>query len=383
MACIIFTSFECLRRNVDEALSHITAGINIFKSWRENSGRGPNGPWGQRYPSFESSFVETELAPMLSCLNLASSECSRRPFLDVFLNPVNLDGSLILGESFETVSEARVGLMDLLTAGIRLTQGITAESAFHGEKPIVEALIESGWLSSTLQSWKTAWDNLVRRHQEVWGKEEKSAADFVRLMWHCANIESHTWISGTETAWDPYKAEYEEMIRLAESLLSDPHYFPDEPCRRISADLGMIFPLQVVAWKCRWPLLRRRALALLLQTSKRECLLDADHYHTIFSRIMEYEERYLCLPPGAVPNEDTLPPEHVRVHHFYIAAQPASVLGGNLYAATFLTKPNGLDNEWHCQTEYLDLSVGRVSEAAMISALLPGYKSIGCEFGRP
>lgn len=380
MACIIFTSFECLRRNVDEALNHITGGISLLKSWREKSGGGPNGPWGQRYISFESSFVETELAPILSCLNLAASECGRRPFLDIFLNPVNLDGSLTLGESFETVSEARVGLMDLLTAGIRLTQSITAESTFHREKPIVEALNERGWLGSALQRWKTAWDDLVQQHQEFWGKEEKSAADFVRLIWHCANIESHTWISGTETAWDSYKVEYEEMIRLAESLLSDAHYFPDEPCRRISAELGVIFPLQAVAWKCRWPLLRRRALALLRQTSKRECLLDADHYHTIFSRIVEIEEGLFSLPPGAVPNEDTLPPEHVRVHHFYIAAQPASAMGGNLYAATFLTKPNGLDKEWHYQTEYLDLGVRQVGEAAVSSVLLPGYKSIGCEF---
>lgn len=166
------------------------------------------------------------------------------------------------------------------------------------------------------------------------------------------------------------------------SLLSDSHYFPDEPHRRISADLGIIFPLQVVGWKCRWPRIRRRALALLLQTSKRECLLDADHFHAIFSRIMEYEERSLCLPSGAVP-DDTLPPEHVRVYHFYIATQPTSALGASLYAATFLTKPNGPDKEWHSHTEYLDLSIHQTNEADMISISLPGYRSIGSQLECP
>ena len=73
-------------------------------------------------------------------------------------------------------------------------------------------------------------------------------------------------------------------------------------------------------WKCRWPHLRRRGLVLLLRSPKREWLLEAERYHALFTRVIEFEKSTLSVPFIDTPDEDEedfLPPEHARIHDFY------------------------------------------------------------------
>jgi hypothetical protein len=357
---IVFTCFEFLRGNVEAALIHVTSGINILSTVRRQRGDDASLPRERSYASFESSFLETQLAPILSTLSIATSQFGSHSHA-FFLNPVGTNGSFVFSDAFHSIAEARFGLMDLTTALIKARQDHGRAGA--GPSP---GLLDR--LRHDLEHWKLKFDDLVRRQQASWGKADKNAADVVRIMFRTAHIAISLCSSAAESAWDAHRADFEDIISRAEALLPDREP-TREPTQGFSVELGLTCPLHMVAWKCRWPRIRRRGLALLLRLPKRDFIFDSEHHHAVFSRIMEIEEACLGLAPGALPEEDALPPEHVRVHHFYSVPKPE--LGHHVYAVTFLTKPDGLEKGWHFRTEYLDLDSPQARQVDTENHLAP------------
>ncbi|KAK4123060.1 hypothetical protein N657DRAFT_574109 [Parathielavia appendiculata] len=362
---IIFTCFEFLRGNVEAAVTHVNSGINILGMVRRQaevscSNGSPGGE--QIYPSFESNFVETELAPILSTLSIATSEFGS-PDHGFFLNPVDANGLFVFSDTFDSVAEARCGLIDLTTALIKARHDYIGASTRAGSST---KLLER--LRQDLERWRVKFDDVVRRQQDAWGRRDRDAADVVRIMFLTTRIGTSLCFSDGESAWDSHRAGFEDIVARAEALLSDRNS-SREAAQGFSVELGLTCPLHMVAWKCRWPHIRRRGLALVRRLPKRDFIFDSEHYHAVFSRIMAIEEAHLDLPPGTSPEEDTLPPEHVRVHHFY--SVPRFELGRNIYAVTFLTKPNGLDREWQYRTEYLNLDTLQSLEAGTTGHMAP------------
>lgn len=159
----------------------------------------------------------------------------------------------------------------------------------------------------------------------------------------------------SECEWDIYRDEYEDLIRFADAIFSDRVRFPDELSRTLSLDFDLIFPLHAVAWKCRWPRLRRQGLDLLHRSSRREWLFEAQHYHAIFSRIMETEEASCGRPLGVQPEDEWLPPEHVRVGDFLVDGKPTPPGEIPIYQVTFFSRPQGSDGPLKSVTENMRL----------------------------
>jgi hypothetical protein len=162
-----------------------------------------------------------------------------------------------------------------------------------------------------------------------------------------------------------HRAEYEDLILFADAIFSDRVRFPDELSRTLSLDFGLIFPLHAVAWKCRWPRLRRQGLDLLHRTARREWLFEARHYHAIFSRIMEIEEASCGLPPGVWPDDDWLPPEHVRICDFLVDMKPTPPGEIPIYEVTFFSRPQGIGGPLSSVTERMRLESSQAVQAAV------------------
>ncbi|KAF7589562.1 hypothetical protein BBP40_004141 [Aspergillus hancockii] len=361
VASILFTAFEFLRGNSNAAASHISSGINLLWAWREKTGGRPQVPWGQRSSSFQSHFVETELAPIISLFNVNTSEFSTGTRKKVLLNPVDT-GLLILADEFQTLREVRVAMIDLVTATAGVFQ-LLDENINKGLLPSAELLIIIDGLRRTRDRWKANFDDLVRRQEATWNKEQQDAADVIRLMWYATVMGTTTYRVDCECAWDVHQEDFEEILRIGELIVSDPDRYPDELSKTLSLDFGLLYPLHAVAWKCRWPRVRRRGLDLLRRMPRQEWWYDVDHYHTVFSRIMDIEEAHLDLRDGIVPDEAALIPEHVRVHDFYTVPTLTKVNGYSLYKLKFVTKPHGLEGERHITTEDLWLPAHHEGEA--------------------
>lgn len=358
MASILFTCFEFLRGNAPAAASHITNGVHLLQEWREKTGTRPAGPWGQSHKSFESQFMETELAPILGLFNLNTCEFGPGQRSRIILNAVDEHGLLVLAERFENLREARVALVDIVTSTSVLFNNMD-ESVDKGHVPNTNLVRVFSGIRNNLDRWKANFENLLDRKKATWDKKQKSAADNIHIMWCSTDIGILSYTVETETAWDTHRDSFEEILRLSESLISDTDRYPDDLSKTLSLDLGLIFPLHAVAWKCRWPRLRRRGLDLLLRSPKREWLLDAERYHTLFTRVMEFEESSLPVPFTDTPEaneDDFLPSEHARIHDFYCQPLPDSTTSETgksytLHAVSFETKPDGPRAEPQYHTE--------------------------------
>lgn len=302
--------------------------------------------------------METELAPILSLFNLNTCEFGPGQRTRIILNAVDKQDFLVLPEKFGNLRESRVALVDLVTSTSVLFSNMD-ESIGKGQ-PLDTNLVEvfSG-IRNNLDRWKVKFEELVYHKEATWDKKQRSAADNIRIMWYSTDIGILSYTAGTETTWDARRDSFEEILRLSESLISDTDRYPDDLSRTLSLDLGLIFPLHAVAWKCRWPRLRRRGLNLLLRSPKREWLLDAERYHALFTRVIEIEEAALSVSRMGAPDaneEDFLPPEHARIYDFYCQPLPKGYTSetGKMYTlhvVTFETKPDGPQGEPQYYTE--------------------------------
>ncbi|KAL4984705.1 hypothetical protein BDW68DRAFT_180411 [Aspergillus falconensis] len=353
MASILFTCFEFLRRDSAAAATHIASGINIVRAWRNTSRVLPQGPWGQNYQSYEAYFIETELAPILTLFNLNALEFGEFPRSRIILNAADNRGLRLAGQ-FETLQEARVAFVDLVTASTDLFQRLDNDIA-SGAVPSPDAVTLSEGLREGFRHWKASFNGLLARRESTWSKEERAAAAVIRISRLGAELGLAAYGISSECDWDHRLEDYEEICRFAESLLSDPTHYPDELSKSLSLDLGLIYPLHAVAWKCRHPRLRRKGLELLIRAPRREWLLETQQYYAIFSHIMVLEEEAIGRPESEILAANLLPPEHARIYDFHCVSRPG--LSGDLsrYAVTFKTKPNGIDKPWRYTTHYVHL----------------------------
>ncbi|KAJ6127196.1 hypothetical protein N7523_002808 [Penicillium sp. IBT 18751x] len=366
MINILFTCFEYFQGNTETAAAHIRSGIRLLQDYRETQGASVT-PWGTNYGSFEARFMEMEIAPLLSVFNINVVPTGLKERTYLIMNPVDDCGRVILADRFDTLYEARVGLMDLITSTVyhfkRSESGIQHKHYTGSQKiPIFE------YVQLNLHRWRSCFDDLIRRQEKSWNKTQRRAADMIRIISHSTDFSVKSSQVVGECDWDSNRAMFEELIELTESILSD--RFTDESSRTLALDSGMLFHLHIVAWKCRWPHLRRQGLDLLTRSPRREWQFEAQHYHAIFTRIMEIEEAYLRLPKDQSPANNILPPEHVRIHNFTVATlplQPEKLDESEdpVHAVNFWCKPWGLDGPWGLITEHLQLKSSQRGAAAV------------------
>ncbi|RAK99650.1 Zn(II)2Cys6 transcription factor domain-containing protein [Aspergillus ibericus CBS 121593] len=353
-ASILFASLEFLRQNATAAAAHVVNGLNLVRTWRQHRDR--HSPSG----SYRAHWVDVEMTPILLCFSVNTYEHAglkhliRAPREKVFAHRIDDRGQLMLNRRFSTLPEARLGLLDLILYLIGTFQ--------HWEELNNHAWPQhpdpTSWAVSVRQGadrWKTTFEALVRRKEATWGREERNGLDATRLLWYCIRLGTDRYRFATECGWDNLHAAFEDIIEICERLLADSEHYPDKISRTLNLDCQMLYPLQAVVWKCRWPHIRRRGLDLLRRIPKQELVFSAPNYHTVCSRIMEIEESVFNLPPGTLPNEDMLPPDHVRVYDFVITPTAATTTEHPVYNITFQTFPHGLHGAPHYHTEPLQL----------------------------
>lgn len=366
IACIIFICLEFLRGNVDASLIHIESGAKMLKSWRDKHGY-PKAPWGRGYSSFEADLMETELAPILSWLT-AVLAIFGRPSQAIFLNPVDPEGPFFQYERPNNLLEARAGLVDIVNTGIKFTESIAVEK--YQRDVQAEHAAEKERLDQMLARWNHDFETLIASQWPHWSKSERTAANLMRTTSLTAGMFNDVCLSPDETAWDKHKEKFEQIITLSEAVVQETIACESRVPIRFSFEFGIIPPLHFVAWKCRYPLLRRRVLKMLLTCPRRECLFDTNQFYALFLRVMELEEAALGLEPDQIPGENVLPPEHTRIHHFQVMS---STNTSNVRAVVFLSKSNGLCKPWLRRVEYIDMGATfLLSRSMTFCRWLPG-----------
>jgi hypothetical protein len=360
MAAIIFICLEFLRGNVASAITHIESGIKMLKDWRRKHCAG-RGPFAHSSIAAEAAFIERELVPIFSCLNMLSSLFGRRS-LAIYTN------SLDAGETFESpppavsTAIARVELTDLVNLIVKFIHSI-GESKYKSDVSI-DMIVEQIHLQGLFDKWKCNYEQLLEKEAATQTEHERLGANLIQAISITLKLWLAASLSPDESVWDQYKEEYEKIVYLSQTLVPD----VVDPTKHFSFEMGIIAPLHFVAWKCRWPLVRRKALALLRASPRRECLFESYDSCAVFTRVMLVEEEYLGLSWHEVPPEDELAPEQFRIHQVDISPAAPTSEGNPI---NFLSKPFGLTGPWHPRTEYVQLGKVEFEEGVASSATLP------------
>ena len=96
-----------------------------------------------------------------------------------------------------------------------------------------------------------------------------------------------------EKAWDDYYLEFKAMLGHAAEVLKLSQDSGNGTWAVFSLDTGIILPLYIVATKCRHPVLRRRAIALLKSARRQEGVLNSLLTGRVAERLVELEEEGL------------------------------------------------------------------------------------------
>lgn len=242
---VLFTCLEILQGNATAAGGHITAGIKLLQAWRERNG-GPAAPWGRKYTTFEARFMEIEIAPLLSLFNTNVVECAGGQRSKFLLNPVDQNGALRLAARFETLDEARIGLIDIITDATCVCSGLD-DGLVHRPLADLDAVVDSKSVQENLARWQRNVDDLIRRQKCIWDEKEQQIANVISIVRLATTFGVRAYEAQSECEWDSHRAEYEGVIHAADAIISDRVRYPDELSRTLSLDFGLIFPLHAVA----------------------------------------------------------------------------------------------------------------------------------------
>jgi hypothetical protein len=129
--------------------------------------------------------------------------------------------------------------------------------------------------------------------------EDKKAAIALELQIRAVCMSVVTSCAENEMIYDSYTSYHTAMVNLCEAQLTtspSPSFNTSTETTsppKFSFDIGVIIYLWSIGHKCRSPLLRRRAISLLLSHPRREGLWDSVFAARICQSVVEFEEEAL------------------------------------------------------------------------------------------
>ena len=163
-----------------------------------------------------------------------------------------------------------------------------------------------------LQSWSSAFEAfLVKANATMDSKALQGAAVLKishRISWLHIEYNKQKRLQ-TPNSWDSFHRECEEILDLATSVVklhknSSSNSSSNNPI--FFMDVSIVSPLFSIAHRCRDPIIRRRAIALLYSAPRQEGLWHSVITARVAERIMNVEETGL----GEVKSSDDIPEEN-------------------------------------------------------------------------
>jgi hypothetical protein len=158
--------------------------------------------------------------------------------------------------------------------------------------------------------WARSLENFVAYAGDEMSERDRQAANMLKIHYLIGLQVVELVDVQDEMAWDTYKGNFAKIVHLAESVAeslsaSSSRVLPSDAkastseARRVfqpprkktfSMDQGLVGPLFEVVYKCRHPIIRRKALAILKAYPRQESSWDSPLVVLIAERLIELEE---------------------------------------------------------------------------------------------
>jgi hypothetical protein len=313
VASILITCFETYHGNFESATRQVRTSVKLLEEHTKK-----NGPLLSK-----SGEIEEELVRIFDRLDLQSTSWADLPPLEevVRLTESLVDNINRMPLRFDNCDEARfyftfVVRRAIHSAGLFLRSDHTA--TVSGKRPMtfwniqeeskVESLLhERDQIVGEMSRWMNAFRPLFEKaesEREMPRKKEHLACLMMRihfLLW-CLTLKhlSHT----QEVTYDEDRSLFEKILQL--SRVMDENSMP-----LFSMEFRCVYALNVVAQKCRDPIVRREAISLLAKRPRREGVWDSTLCAKTCWWVVQIEEEGMV--EGFVPEESRI--RNIGVKH--------------------------------------------------------------------
>ncbi|KAK5120504.1 hypothetical protein LTR85_006159 [Meristemomyces frigidus] len=335
LTCILFVCVEFIRGDVDPAIKHFKAGMSIaISSLSEGLSRSTTAISAVQR-------IRENVLPFFNRLELLSALFGNDT---PWRYPIELDATV--PSHFTSLKEARDSIVHLMNISIRYSHAMKPRK--HTRLVLPDDIARKEAILQQIHAWQTTFDAFVLNNN--FAAKELDATKVLRIHQLVMYSKLCASTQAEESANDVYIRDFEAVVNLGEALQA--HAGTREQRQTHPStflfDMEVVSPLYHVALKCRHPQIRRRAIALLRQSVRREGLWDSNMAAAIASHIMRIEEAHLTTLDGT-----QLPAEEDRIHKNHIQSVPGTGLEPNAdpHTVTFYAKTPGVGGQWQIWTE--------------------------------
>lgn len=257
LSCLLFTCIESQRDSIANVVALLGNGFRLLSAAR-------NG---------EPSTVYKAVAPFFA--RHAAWEGARGYSR---INPAGVKGSD--NDDFSNLHDARTAIFSFMEEAhgfIKLVNN-TPDDARQDLAP------QQQYLLSKLGKWYSTF--LKLDNSKLSGESCVVASSMLLMMYHLGFIWLRAKLSPSETAYDAYNPHFEQVIHHARVVVDS----QPSPAPCFTFEIGVMIPLFFVVAKCRHPIIRRQALALIKKAPAKESLWSVGSTARTLERLIQLEE---------------------------------------------------------------------------------------------
>ncbi|KAH7346322.1 hypothetical protein BKA65DRAFT_537016 [Rhexocercosporidium sp. MPI-PUGE-AT-0058] len=349
ISCLLSICFECIHGSSAIAVAHIQSGIKMLNEFCSQNHRSISTAERQALPGF----LEDEVLSILAQLDSDITGFYDTTVLD--MHPLVESAVMAIFDqmpvdTFESLTSARKYL-DLLLRGIGwlvtscnerrwalLNGGTTPNPEVNtdangnvGLTPTPSQLARFQAFQTLLQQWLRAFQGLKHTSQQSLDPDPGAllAITALSLRVICASISLNCCF-GPETAYDAFIPDFEEALRLAETLHAGGPSSKSVRPTFVTTSI-LIRSLYFVVLKCRSLDLRVRAIGILESMPRREGIWDAGFICKVARVVVgieegrEGEEGFECGYGCGVPGRDEWCESFEEEKHLYLPPESRRV----------------------------------------------------------
>ena len=276
--CVLFIVFEVFSSNYPAGALHLQNGLALLDQWssmREFSGKSGNDL------IYSEDLINNRVAPILvRCAAQAATFADRRIHAGRYSNYPVLPFAPVLPPRFDSFIQAREALDNVMT-----WTSLSVNSLKPSSGPETGAI-----LARTLEEWRQAFSPLLKGTETKLEHRDFRAARCMQIHYIVAFIVIDTYLSDNETVFDKHIDQFRAIVDEAQELLFTNDGVDEQYKLSFSFDFGITPPLYFTASRCRDPLIRRRALALMRLPHRAQGPWNNEHSAKCAEEMIRIEE---------------------------------------------------------------------------------------------
>ncbi|KAF2676600.1 hypothetical protein K458DRAFT_321604 [Lentithecium fluviatile CBS 122367] len=305
VACLLFVCIEFIRGDYHTAFTHLQSGLKLLFQSPQNT---------MIQHNLVSMFNRTMTAALLYGMTVPDifdvSITGRQNYpqqtFGIYEIPTPRPQSYPQ-QAFPSLDEAQAAATQLRNASIMFIRE-WGQKLFIKIPVTPDALAIKAQLLQCHESWSRSFHLLERRSR--FSEEDRVKASQIKVLHYPMNIAVAVATDMDQTQYDAYTPRFkainhhvrvllDSMGLAGNNTLSNPHSTkPPKAAANFTFEVSVIPSLHYVATRCRCPVTRREAVAMLELNPPREALWDAEQHAAVAKRSIEIEEQVVDPETG-------------------------------------------------------------------------------------